>query len=68
MHGILDAPEIREAEMYGMPDPPTVKCPICCRAAENFFIDNNTGDVIGCDECAKTVDAWEWLNEHKEGA
>ena len=54
-----DAPWIREAEMYGMPSPDPVHCPHCGKECETIYTED--GDVIGCDKCIKSHDAWDWI-------
>ena len=51
---IPDAPWIRKAENDGIPDPPSVFCPVCLEEAEFFYLDVNR-DVVGCDCCVTTV-------------
>ena len=63
MQDIPDAPWIREAERFGMPESEALICPCCGKEAENFFLDSND-DIIGCDECIRMVDAFEW---HEKG-
>ncbi len=62
---IKDAPWIREAEQNGMPDVPDYACPVC--GAENpdsYFI--RDGEILGCSDCVKIRDAWEWTTEQAE--
>ena len=72
MEQIPDAPYIREAEMYGMPPyDPEPKCPICYRECETLFrqydgVTRTKGDVLGCEHCITTENAWDFLAEHKE--
>lgn len=40
------------------PEPPLPRCPICGAETDTFCKDKN-GDIVGCDECVSTVDAWE---------
>ena len=57
-----DAPYIREAEMFGMPSPDPVICPVCGRECEEIYEDKD-GDAFGCEHCVKCLDAdqwWEW--------
>ena len=65
MMSIPDAPWIRDAEMYGVPEAEEVKCPICGKRTENFVLDR-FDNILGCDECLRTVDAWEWTEDHRE--
>ena len=59
---IPDAPYIREAEMYGIPSPDPVFCPVCGAECEDFYIQE--GDVIGCECCIRVRDAYDWMIEH----
>lgn len=66
MMQIPDAPWIRDAEQNGIPEAPGVYCPICYAKNPDYFYTDKTGvDVIGCDECVKTVDPWEWTADHQ---
>ena len=40
------------------PEPPLPRCPICGAETDTFYKDKN-GDIVGCDECVSTCDAWE---------
>ena len=41
------------------PEPaPLPTCPICGSETDTFVKDYY-GDIVGCDECCKEVDAWE---------
>lgn len=63
---IPDAPWIREAEINGMPggEDPEPTCPICGRVCDDLYLVD--GDVVGCGWCVTTVDAAEWLDQHRE--
>lgn len=65
MDQIPDAPWIRDAERYGVPEVDELICPVCGKEAESFFIDSNN-DIIGCDECIRMVDAYEWYESKGE--
>jgi hypothetical protein len=61
MNNIPDHPIIRNCEETGYPDrredrEPT--CPMCGRRCDTIYKDRD-GDIFGCDECVKDVDAWE---------
>ena len=63
-----DAPWIREAETYGMPEPEDVNyyCPVCgAEQPEDFYFDRD-GDICGCCDCMKRRDAYEYVIEHRE--
>lgn len=61
-----DAPWIRSAELYGMPEAEEIKyrCPICgAEEPEDFYFDKS-GDIIGCCECVERHDAYSWAADH----
>jgi len=62
---IPDAPWIREAELYGVPDRDPVRCPICGAEADTIYTDKN-GDALGCEWCVSCEDAFDWWDEHGE--
>lgn len=35
------------------------RCPICGQECETIYLDKD-GAVVGCDDCMKKLDAWEW--------
>lgn len=39
-------------------------CPICGAECCELFEDND-GNIVGCDECIKTIDAWDWKEREK---
>lgn len=56
-----DHPVIELMEQTGYPDgrePAYPVCPVCGREADTFYEDSD-GNIVGCDECIKKVDAWE---------
>lgn len=59
MEQIPDAPWIRDAEMNGYPSEPLPKCPICGEETDTYYVDM-AGDVVGCDNCVKAKDAWDY--------
>ena len=61
MFDVPDHPVIRGMEMTGCPDgkePKYPVCPICGEETDIFYRDKDL-NIIGCDECVTTVDAWE---------
>lgn len=65
MQCLPDAPWIRDAEKFGMPEAEDFNCPVC--GAENpdyFYIID--GEVAGCDCCVKRVDAYDEYTRRKE--
>ena len=55
---LADAPWIREAENDGMPDGPDPKCPLCGQECSTLYVVD--GEVLGCENCVETVDAYDW--------
>lgn len=37
-------------------------CPYCGREVDAFVLDGN-GEIAGCPDCTKTVDAWDYMEE-----
>ena len=60
---IMDDPRIRDAEMYGLPEASEVRCPICGKEADSFYLDSE-GDIFACDRCLKSVDAFDYADRH----
>ena len=65
MEQIPDAPWIREAERYGYPTGPEIHCPVCGEECTDIFLDNYR-NVVGCNRCMSTVDAYEWYQDEVE--
>ena len=61
---IPDADYIRDAEMNGMPSPDPVDCPVCGERCETIYL-NCYRDVLGCDRCIKTKEAYLWAEEDR---
>lgn len=61
MFDVPDHPVIRNMERTGYPDGKEPKYPLCpiCGAETDTFYRNKDLDIIGCDECVSTVDAWD---------
>lgn len=69
MQDLPDAPWIRDVEMYGMPpydDDPDPICPVCGKECETIYLDDGCINVVGCDNCIRTMDAYDWFEEQKE--
>lgn len=60
---IPDAPWIRDAEQNGMPEGDDVYCPVCGEENPEYFYTAD-GEVIGCSECVRLEDPWEWTERH----
>lgn len=58
MNRLSDHSAIRQAEMEGTPECIGPHCPVCGEACEQVYC-NSDGEVLGCDVCVKTMDAWE---------
>lgn len=62
MMNIPDHPVIANMERTGHPDgrePKPPRCPVCDKEFETLYKDRY-GDVVGCDCCMTTVDAWDY--------
>lgn len=61
-----DPPYIENMVRFGTPDGrvyETPVCPICGQETEIFYKSPNA-DIIGCDNCIDTVDAWAEMEEN----
>ena len=54
---LSDHPTIRQAELEGVPEYIGPHCPVCGEACELVY--RSGGEVLGCDFCVTTMDAWE---------
>lgn len=54
--GVRDYPEPPE---YTVP-----RCPVCNEETDTLYADMN-GEIFGCDNCVKTIDAWDWEENNK---
>lgn len=66
MQDLPDAPWIRDAELNGMPSADPVICPVCGEECETIYLDDGCCNVLGCDNCIRTMDAYDWFEEQKE--
>lgn len=67
MTDLLDAPWVRQAETYGIPDGEDipVTCPMCgAEEPEDFWFDRDD-NLCGCSECMKRKDAYQWTVDHR---
>lgn len=58
---IPDHPIIHNCERTGWPDgsePSYPRCPICGDECSTIYKDRS-GEIVGCDECLYTADAWQ---------
>lgn len=56
-----DNPVIRNMVRTGYPDgkePAYPRCPVCGEECETIYKDRER-DIVGCDNCLNSVDAWE---------
>ena len=60
MIDLPDAPWIREAEAYGLPETKTIRCPVCGAENPKYFIVSCWGEAAGCSQCSDIVNAYEW--------
>ena len=61
MYDIPDHPIIQNMERTGYPDgkePTYPHCPICGSECDSVYR-NKELDIVGCDECITTKDAWD---------
>jgi len=63
---IPDAQWIRKAKLNGMPSADPVICPVCGKECETIYLDDGCINVVGCDNCIRTMDAYDWFEEQKE--
>lgn len=61
---IPDAPWIRDAETYGMPEAEDVSCPVCYAENPEWIMTDACYEEICCSECAEQVDAWDYMDEN----
>ena len=67
MGQIPDAPWIRDAELNGWGDDvQPVICPVCGAECEEIYETKEYGEVLGCDQCILTRDAYEWKDQQEE--
>lgn len=62
-----DHPMIKSLEQRGLPtwdDGREPVCPVCGERCGTIYRDKFF-DVVGCDECVTTYDAWEWMEEQE---
>ena len=38
-------------------------CPVCGDETNDFYVSDN--EIVGCPQCVKLTDAWEWTEEEK---
>ncbi|PKM61675.1 MAG: hypothetical protein CVU99_02635 [Firmicutes bacterium HGW-Firmicutes-4] len=57
------------ANLYG-PDPPVPDYPVCplCDVECQTIYYSCDGDILGCEHCVSSVDAWEWQAEEDKNA
>ena len=65
MTQLADAPWIREAQLYGMPEGRNVYCP-CCHEENPEWFYTDCGDVVGCSECIDWEDPFKDAEDDEE--
>lgn len=57
---------------YQIPDPPlepddydVPRCP-CCGNPTDTLYRNEHYEIVGCDNCLKYIDAWDWAAEQED--
>ena len=45
---------------------PVIRCPVCGKEAESFYIDQRNDEILGCEHCVECRDAYEWMQDHAE--
>ena len=57
---------IWDLSIYDYPEPPLEpdfpRCPICGEETDTFYRDAD-GDIVGCDNCVKAIDAWDYVED-----
>lgn len=48
--------------VYTEPTRTVYRCPVCGEECETLYR-TAQGDIVGCEECVETVDAWEVLGD-----
>ncbi len=58
---IPEMPSVERAERTGYPSHSIRQWPVCpvCGAETDALYRNMDGDIVGCEACVRTVDAWE---------
>lgn len=58
----LEHPDITRIMRDGPHDPPLPRCPVCGEETDTFYRDMDH-DIVGCDNCIHSVDAWDYEND-----
>lgn len=61
MERVPDHPIIKNMELSGYPDgkaPQEPICPVCSSECETIYRDQD-GEIFGCENCVKEIDAWD---------
>jgi len=45
---------------------PVPRCPVCDKETDTLFKYRDTGEIIGCNICIRSVDAWK-LRDEQDG-
>jgi hypothetical protein len=67
---IPDHPVIRNMERTGEPTGQYPEYPICpiCRREALIFYENDDLEIVGCDNCIRERDAWEYEVDNRDRA
>ena len=57
----IQHPDITYMERTGGGETEEIQCPVCGYACETFY--KHDGEIIGCDICVDTVDAYEEMQD-----
>lgn len=60
MIDIPDAPWIRDAERYGVPEEERPCCPICGSDESDYFYVVD-GEVVGCEACVSKIEVYDLI-------
>lgn len=60
--GNMEHPVIKNLERTGGPDGVEFKAPVCpmCGEETDTLMKTTVGEIVGCDQCVKLVDAWDY--------
>lgn len=59
---IPDSPDIRDAEINGMPESEAPRCPVCGSDESDYFYISGD-EIVGCDVCIKKIEVWDYEEE-----
>lgn len=53
----LEHPDITKVREYGLPEAPTLVCPVCKQEDPDTIYHDREGEIVGCDLCITISDA-----------